>query len=144
MLGLTDGTQYEHAFKVEGVHDYFCQPHYGFGMVGRVIVAAADGRAPEARPLSELPEAAQAQMPTVEAVMGPHGRSFEWASRLNGVLYLIANSIDAGPAAAGVIEVMDSDEMLRELVNAAGRQQSLADALGRTRRTRQGAVPQRP
>ena len=130
MLGLTDGTQYEHAFTIEGVYDYFCQPNYGFGMVGRVIVAAPDGGAPAARPVSELPEAAQAQMPAVEAIMGPHGRSFEWAARLNGVLYLIANSIEAGPAARCVLEDMETDETLRELVNAAGRRNALVDALG--------------
>ncbi len=131
MLGLTDGTQYEHAFTIEGVYDYFCQPHYGFGMVGRVIVAAPDGGAPAAPPLSELPEAAQAQMPAVEAIMGPHGRSFEWAARLNGVLYLIANSIEAGPAARCVLEDMETDDTLRELVTAAGRRNVLDDVLGR-------------
>ena len=29
----------------------------------------------------------------------PAGRFFEWAARLDGILYLIANSMDAGPAA---------------------------------------------
>ena len=47
MLGLTDGTQFEHTFAAEGVYDYFCQPHYGFGMVGRIIVdAGRSGRCP--------------------------------------------------------------------------------------------------
>ena len=132
MLGLTDGTQFEHTFAVEGVHDYFCQPHYGFGMVGRIIVdARRNGPLPVARPLSELPEVAQKQMPAVETIMGPAGRSFEWAARLNGVLYLVANAMEAGPAAKRAVEEMEADETLCELVDAAGKQPALAAATDR-------------
>ena len=132
MLGLTDGTQFEHMFAVEGVYDYFCQPHYGFGMVGRIIVdAASGGPLPVARPLSELPEIAQRQMPAVETIMGPAGRSFEWAARLNGVLYLVANGMEAGPAAQLAVEEMEADEALRELVKAAGQQRALATVTDR-------------
>ena len=132
MLGLTDGTQFEHAFAVEGVYDYFCQPHYGFGMVGRIIVNAPPGRSlPVARPLSELPEIARKQMPAVETIMGPAGRSFEWAARLNGVLYLIANGMEAEPAAQRAMEEMEADETLRDLVEAAGEQHVLAAAADR-------------
>ena len=132
MLGLTDGTQFEHTLAVEGVYDYFCQPHYGFGMVGRIIVGAASGGPlPVARPLSELPEIAQRQMPVVETIMGPAGRSFEWAARLNGVLYLVANGMEAGPAAQRAVEEMEADETLRELVEAAGQQRALATVTGR-------------
>ncbi len=129
MLGLTDGTQFEHNFAVEGVYDYFCQPHYWFGMVGRIIVdAGLSGPLPVARPLSELPETAQKQMPAVETIMGPAGRSFDWAARLNGVLYLIANGMEARPAAQRAVEEMEADETLRELVDAAGKQHTLAAA----------------
>ncbi len=129
MLGLTDGTQFEHTFAVEGVYDYFCQPHYGFGMVGRIIVdAGLSGPLPLARPPSELPEMAQKQMPAVETIMGPAGRSFEWAARLNGVLYLVANGMEAGPAAQRAVEQMGADEKLRGLVEAAGKQHALAAA----------------
>ncbi len=129
MLGLTDGTQFEHSFTVEGVYDYFCQPHYGFGMVGRIIVdARRGGPPPVARPLSDLPESAQEQMPAVETIMGPAGRSFEWAARLNGVLYLVANGMEPGPAAQRVVEEMEADEKLCELVDAAGKQHALAVA----------------
>ncbi|MFB3112915.1 MAG: plastocyanin/azurin family copper-binding protein [Gemmatimonadales bacterium] len=132
MLGLTDGTQFEHTLAVEGVYDYFCQPHYGFGMVGRIIVdAGLSGALPVARPLSELPETAQKQMPAVETIMGPAGRSFEWAARLNGVLYLVANGMKAGPAAQRAVEEMEADETLRELVDAAGKQHVLAAATDR-------------
>ncbi len=129
MLGLTDGTQFEHTFAVEGVYDYFCQPHYGFGMVGRIIVdAASGGPLSVARPLSELPKMAQKQMPAVETIMGPAGRSFEWAARLNGVLYLVANGMEAGPAAQRAMEEMEADETLRELVDAPGKRHTLAAA----------------
>ena len=131
MLGLTDGTQFEHAFTIDGVYDYFCQPHYGFGMVGRVVVdAAGGGPLPVAQPLSDLPEPAQRQMPTVETIMGPAGRSFEWAARLNGVLYLIANGMDAGPAAQRAMQEMEADKTLRELGDLAGNQAALAAATG--------------
>ena len=129
MLGLTDGTQFEHTFAVDGVYDYFCQPHYGFGMVGRIIVdAQRSGPPPVARPLSELPETAQKQMPAVETIMGPAGRSFEWAARLNGVLYLVANGMEAGPAAPRAVREMEADETLGELVDAARKQHALAAA----------------
>ncbi len=129
MLGLTDGTQFEHTLAVEGVYDYFCQPHYGFGMVGRIIVdARRGGSLPVARPLSELPESAQEQMPAVETIMGPAGHSFEWAARVNGVLYLVANGMEAGPAAQRAVEEMAADETLRELVDAARKQHALAAA----------------
>ena len=132
MLGLTDGTQFEHTFTVEGVHDYFCQPHYGFGMVGRIIVdAGRSGPLPVARPLSELPEMAQKQMPAVETIMGPAGRSFEWAARLNGVLYLIANGMEAGPEAQRAVEEMEADDTLHELVDATGKQHALVAATDR-------------
>ncbi len=132
MLGLTDGTQFEHTFTAEGVHDYFCQPHYGFGMVGRIIVDAGPNRPlPVARPLSELPKGAQKQMPAVETIMGPAGRSFEWAARLNGVLYLVANGMEAGAAAQRAVDEMEADETLRELVKAAGKRHALAAATDR-------------
>ena len=44
MLGLDAGTQYERRFMLEGVYDYLCQPHYGFGMVGRLVVGQRDPR----------------------------------------------------------------------------------------------------
>lgn len=104
MLGLDAGTRFEHRFRTPGVHDYFCQPHYSFGMVGRVIVGEP-GTGPATRPLVGLPEAARAHMPAVERIMGPEGRAFEWASRLNGVLYRI---LDGESAAAGAVAVRDA------------------------------------
>jgi plastocyanin len=60
------------AFAVEltepGVYDYFCVPHEHAGMVGRIVVggaAADDGR----RPAGDLPEAALAAFPPVEAIL---------------------------------------------------------------------------
>ena len=131
MLGLTDGTQFEHAFTMEGVYDYFCQPHYGFGMVGRVIVdAARGGPAPVAHPVSELPHVVQSTMPSVEAIMGPAGSAFEWSARLNGVLYLLANGEEAIPSARRALAGMEADAALQELVDAAKGQHTLAAAMG--------------
>ena len=131
ILGLTAGTQFEHHFQVEGVYDYFCQPHYHFGMVGRIIVGAAHGGPAVSRPLSELPEPAQQQMPSVAAVISPAGRTFEWASRLNGVLYLIANGADAEPAAARVSHAMQQDTALQRVVSRVGNQPELRAAVVR-------------
>ena len=132
MLGLTDGTQFEHTFAVDGVYDYFCQPHYGFGMVGRIIVGApSGGPLPVTRPLSQLPEPAQAVMPAVEAILGPAERTLEWSARLNGVLYLIANGREAAPAARRAVEDMEGDEALRELVNTTGQERALTTVMAR-------------
>ncbi len=120
ILGLTAGTQFEHHFQVEGVYDYFCQPHYHFGMVGRIIVGAPHYGPALSRPLSELPEPAQRQMPSVAAIMNPAGRTVEWASRINGVLYLIANGTDANPAAGLVSEDVRRDAALQRVFKEAG------------------------
>jgi len=37
-LMTTKGAHFDHVFTVEGVYDYFCLPHEGDGMVGRIIV----------------------------------------------------------------------------------------------------------
>lgn len=95
MLGLDAGTRFTHGFGPAGVYDYFCQPHYGFGMVGRVV--AGDRSSADPAPASQLVEAARRQLPTVEEIFGPRGGSFEWASRINGVLLLRAER-DAGVA----------------------------------------------
>ena len=34
----TPGAQFEHTFDARGEFPYYCDPHCGFGMVGRVIV----------------------------------------------------------------------------------------------------------
>ena len=133
MLGLMDGTQFEYTFTVEGVYDYFCQPHYLFGMVGRIIVSAeGSGQQHVALPLSGLPEVARDTMPSVESIMGPGGRAFEWAARLNGVLYLIANGEEAIPSARRAHAAMERDPELQDLVAAAGQGQGrrLSAALG--------------
>ena len=131
LLGLTAGTQFEHRFQAEGVYDYFCQPHYSFGMVGRIVVGGPRGGPAVRRPLSELPEAAQRQMPSVDVVTTQAGRAFEWAARLNGVLYLLANGADAGPAAVGLTREMREDATLKRLTTRAGIRSELDAAVDR-------------
>lgn len=48
-----EGDTFEHTFDVEGVYDYFCQPHEGMGMVGSVIVGEPD---PHEQPGLEPPQ----------------------------------------------------------------------------------------
>lgn len=118
MLGLTAGTQFSHRFDVEGVYDYFCQPHYSFGMVGRIIVGSpVDGPALN-RPEDDLIETARAQMPSVEAITGPSGAGFEWAARINGILYRMANGGEGAPAAETVATRAMSDDALTSWLDA--------------------------
>lgn len=131
-LGLMDGIQYEHTFAGEGVYDYFCQPHYLFGMVGRIIVGAEGAEhVPVALPLSGLPEIARDTMPSVESIMGPRGRAFEWSARLNGVLYLIVNGEEATQPARRAQLGMGADTELQKLVAAADQRGTLAAAVDR-------------
>lgn len=103
MLGLTDGSVFEHEFVVDGVYDYFCQPHYGFGMVGRVVVGEGFEDAPYGDD-SDLPERARRQLPSVGAITGGAGAAWEWASRLNGLLLLRTRGADLAPALRAIEE----------------------------------------
>jgi plastocyanin len=70
------GSTYEYRFTVEGVYDYFCQPHEAAGMIGRIVVGAPGtgpgtqpfGYAPE-RDWKPVPEAARAQFPPIEEIV---------------------------------------------------------------------------
>ncbi len=125
MLGLDAGTQFRHQFTVAGVYDYFCQPHYAFGMVGRIVVGEASPDS--ARPLAKLNEASRKQMPPLDAILGPRGRTVEWAARINGVLLLAANDREAAAAAEVVRKTATEDETLGQLLEEA----ALASEFGR-------------
>lgn len=120
MLGLSGGTEFSHRFEVPGVYDYFCQPHYNFGMVGRVVVPPPEGPAPKARPARELNEASRSEMPAVDTILGAAGRALEWSSRINGVLLLRARGEPAAASAQRVVEAMTGDAELGRLLEAAG------------------------
>jgi plastocyanin len=70
------GSTYEHRFTIEGVYDYFCQPHEAAGMVGRIIVGKPGtgpgtrsfGYAPEKK-WNPVPSAAQKQFPAIAEIM---------------------------------------------------------------------------
>lgn len=70
------GSTYEHRFTIEGVYDFFCQPHEAAGMVGRIIVGKP-GTGPGTRPFGYAPEKkwnsvpapAQKQFPAIETIM---------------------------------------------------------------------------
>ncbi|GMR13011.1 MAG: hypothetical protein BMS9Abin29_1206 [Gemmatimonadota bacterium] len=124
MLGLTSGTDFSHTFTVEGVYDYLCQPHYMFGMVGRIVVGRPhDG--PGTAPMDGLPDPVVNTMPALETVIGAAARSNEWASRFNGVLYLIAEGREAGEAAAGLQKAIAADKVLKSQSDRAGVTQAL-------------------
>lgn len=131
MLGLNAGTEFTRTFEVAGVHDYFCQPHYSFGMVGRVVVTPPGGPAPAARPATELNEASREEMPPVDAILGPVGRTHEWAARINGVLLLRAHDEAAADPAARLVERMSDDRRLRDLLERTGRAEAAFSSLER-------------
>lgn len=120
MLGLSDATEFAYTFEVPGVYDYFCQPHYSFGMVGRIVVGEPRGGPAVTRPLSELNEASREEMPAVETVTGPAGRTFEWEARLNGLLAVRSSDGDMAVAARAVAAAMADDGRLQEVLAAAG------------------------
>ncbi len=120
MLGLTDGSEFEHRFRVPGVYDYFCQPHYGFGMVGRLVVdEPRDG--PGTTPTDALPEEVRNALPAISDITGPRGRGWAWAARLNGVLWLQTHDRDAASAASAVQEGIVNDEILHGRIADRGR-----------------------
>jgi plastocyanin len=40
---LSSGETFEHTFETQGVHNYYCTPHEGLGMVGLVVVDSPQG-----------------------------------------------------------------------------------------------------
>lgn len=112
MLGLDAGTEFAHTFGIEGVYDYFCQPHYSFGMVGRIIVAGPSAGSLAGRPLSELNEPSRKTLPAVEEIVGPSGRTFEWMARINGLLLLRAHDEALDRAVTAMREGVQKDELL--------------------------------
>lgn len=116
MLGLTAGSVFEHEFVIDGVYDYFCQPHYNFGMVGRIVVGDGFEDAPYGDD-SDLPEPARRQLPRVGATTGAAGEAWEWASRLNGLLLLHTRGKDLAP---GLREIRDGVRGSGVLLDAFG------------------------
>lgn len=73
------GNHFDVAFKVPGVYDYYCMPHEGAGMVGRIIVGTPLGpgiqpfdywlgRA-EAEGLRRVPDPAPVAFPTITPIL---------------------------------------------------------------------------
>ncbi|MFW6088224.1 MAG: plastocyanin/azurin family copper-binding protein [Gemmatimonadota bacterium] len=123
MLGLSAGSVFERDFPREGVYDYFCQPHYGFGMVGRLVVGRPTTEAEPYGGVSDLPEAAGRELPRVSRILGAEGRGWEWHSRVNGILLMRSRDADPAPAAGALEDGVAADD-------------TLADALGTGRRAR--------
>ncbi|MDZ7779004.1 MAG: plastocyanin/azurin family copper-binding protein [Gemmatimonadota bacterium] len=121
MLGLTAGTQFTHRFTVEGVYDYFCQPHYSFGMVGRVVVGRPGSGPAVGNPLPETPPTLRENMPAVDEIVGPGGVVFEWSARINGVLFQAANGDDPARFATEVARGMKEHPALRDYLGERGR-----------------------
>lgn len=130
MLGLDAGSVFEHAFEVEGVHDYFCQPHYSFGMVGRIVVGGPRSGPALAADDSAPAEAAREELPPVSTIVGPAGRAYEWASRINGVLRLRTRDADSDPDARAVLEAARGDDLLLRALRKEGAEEEFFQRLG--------------
>lgn len=73
------GTTFDVTLTVPGVYDYYCMPHEGAGMVGRIVVGKAIGA--RARPFDywvgrrgtdgwrRVPDAARSAFPSVERIL---------------------------------------------------------------------------
>lgn len=69
---LLPGEEFEITLTVPGVHDLYCQPHEHAGMVARIVVGRRDhdpGWQGPASDTGDLPEAASAAFPTVDAIL---------------------------------------------------------------------------
>jgi|GEM_PF-1784506 len=120
MLGLDAGSVFEHEFTVEGVYDYFCQPHYSFGMVGRIVVGGPRGGGAVSGDDANLIDVARKELPDVATITGAAGRAWEWASRMNGVLLLRTRDADPGAAASAVLAAASRDSTLSGLLGRDG------------------------
>lgn len=53
----SEGASWQYTFSVPGTYDYFCIPHKGLGMIGRIVVCQPGGPATEGSPPDgELPD----------------------------------------------------------------------------------------
>jgi len=79
---LLPGEMFDVRLTVLGVYDYFCQPHEFAGMVGRIVVGSPDtpGWQPASEEGGDIPEAALATFPAVDAILNDGPLSQEEAS----------------------------------------------------------------
>jgi plastocyanin len=73
------GKHFDVTLTVPGVYDYYCTPHEGTGMVGRIVVGVANGPGaepfdywvdkPETDGWREVPAAARAAFPRIERIL---------------------------------------------------------------------------
>lgn len=129
MLGLTEGTEFTYELGVPGVYDYFCQPHFGFAMVGRIVVDEPAG-GPATVPVSGLDRSIANAFPEIETIMGPEGRAFEWAARINGPLYLISHDRSVLESLRTVREAMEADAALEGLLASRGAGAAVWETMG--------------
>jgi plastocyanin len=73
------GSTFDITLRIPGVYDYYCIPHEGAGMVGRIVVGKATGAGAQpfdywvGKPGTDgwrrVPDAARAAFPTVERIL---------------------------------------------------------------------------
>ncbi len=74
-------TTFERTFTVEGVYDYFCIPHEGYGMIGTLVVGEPGNGPGLSDPSASLPETARAKIrelnATVQSGAGSDGQGHD-------------------------------------------------------------------
>ena len=66
---LMPGQSFEVKLTLEGVYDYFCQPHEMAGMAGRIVVGMPPARGFWSAPQSGVPDPVLATLPQVEDIL---------------------------------------------------------------------------
>ncbi len=66
-----------------GIYDYFCLFHEFLGMIGRIIVKEPIGPVAAKPTITGLPPAALKEMPSIDEIMGPIGKIFNFMGELN-------------------------------------------------------------
>ncbi len=66
---LLPNEHFDVQFTVEGVYDYFCQPHEMAGMAGRIVVGTPPREGFWSAPAPDLPPPVLASLPSVEQIM---------------------------------------------------------------------------
>lgn len=110
---------FAYRFPVPGVYDYYCRPHEGLGMRGRIVVGAP--------PAS--PDPAVAELPSVTRITGAARQVYRWEGLINGPLWRLVEG-----------HAEEAAEWADRLVSAFITGQDGADPLRQQLRSRQAVA----
>jgi plastocyanin len=123
--GLKEGgTTWERTFETEGVHNYFCQPHEGLGMVGAVVVGSV-GDGPGTTSPSELSGTAASHLSTQlqnagilgDGGGGGGGQQYGWEAAANDSYWYSLYNMSTNIAMSGNGVRFPHNEQQREALS---------------------------